>query len=122
MVSVGPALGDGFLVRIRDARSGCMLLSVTKHVSGKLERAARSEEAAVEHGQGESAGFGQLEARASECVEPVSTCCWLAAASRSAWASLMSSVSGSAPSSRLATVWGLAACSVIRNWIEVLAG
>lgn len=48
-----------------------MLLSVTKHVSGKLERAARSEEAAVEHGQGESAGFGQLEARASECVEPL---------------------------------------------------
>ena len=69
-MSVAPALGDGFLVRIRDAVSSRALLRVTKHVSGKFEGAARSEKAAIEHGQGESAGFGQLKAGASELPEP----------------------------------------------------
>ena len=65
-----PALGDGFLDRVRVAVSSRALLGITKHMSGKLKGAARSEEPAVEHGQRESAGFGQLEACASESAKP----------------------------------------------------
>ena len=66
----GLTLGDGFLGRVHVAFFSRALLGVTTHVSGKFQCAARSEEAAVEHGQGECAGFGQLEACASERSEP----------------------------------------------------
>jgi len=56
---------------VRVGICGRVLLSVAKDVNGKFQCAARSEEAAVEDGERESAGLRQLEAGASKRTEPL---------------------------------------------------